>query len=102
MLDENFLEAQEELRIIEDVLHANKKSMMKIIDFRFGGRSVPDHFSKKLPEAVAKLDDKRRWIFTLQNLGDQNRKLRLRREELREMLRPLLKKRGRPKNDQID
>ena len=66
-------ELTNELRDLKYDLHESKKTIMKIVDYRFGGRNTPEYLSKKLSAAVEGLDDPHRWISTLVQCGERNR-----------------------------
>src|SRR5215813_14421851 len=80
-------ELTDELRDLKYDLHESKKMIMKIVDYRFGGRSPPEYISKKLSAEVDELDDPYRWVATLMQCGERNRRLRERIAQIKEILK---------------
>lgn len=80
-------ELTDELRDLQYELNESKKSILRIVDYRFGGKHPPQHVSDYIHEAVAELDDPYRWVSTLMQCGERNQRLRKRIRQINEILK---------------
>lgn len=76
-----------EIKYLDFCLESNYKSIKRMIKFTTGERSIPDHFSKKLENAIKELGSPNRFMNTVNNLLGQNKKIIKRKQFLNKFVK---------------